>query len=139
LGTVLATDDGGAVWVAQETPSSATLFDVFFADPLNGWVVGNEGAMFQTVNGGKQWVDRTLACIKTCSRPTDLLRIRFTDSKAGWVVGERGSIFRTTDAGFTWVEQENGTKAALYGLTVPDPTQGWASGERGTILRITSK
>ncbi|TAJ22663.1 MAG: glycosyl hydrolase, partial [Nitrospirae bacterium] len=69
----------------------------------------------------------------------DLLRIRFTDSKVGWVVGERGSIFRTTDAGFTWVEQENGTKAALYGLTFPDPGRGWASGERGTILQITAR
>ncbi|MEK7268153.1 MAG: YCF48-related protein, partial [Nitrospirota bacterium] len=64
--------------------------------------------------------------------------VRFTDQDAGWIVGDRGAIFRTSDAGFSWVEQENGTKASLYGLTFPDSSQGWASGERGTILHITA-
>jgi photosystem II stability/assembly factor-like uncharacterized protein len=95
--------------------------------------------MFQTTDGGKRWIDRTLACLRTCSRPTDLIKIRFTGPKAGWIVGERGSILRTTDAGFTWVEQENGTKASLFGLSFPDPNHGWASGERGTILHITAR
>ncbi len=139
MGTILATEDGGLTWIAQDTQSAATFFDVSFTDPLNGWVVGNAGALFQTMDGGTRWIDRTLACTRTCSRPTDLIKVRFTDSKSGWIVGERGAIFRTTDAGFSWVEQPNGTKASLFGLTFPDPTRGWASGERGVILRITAK
>ncbi|MGH7229705.1 MAG: WD40/YVTN/BNR-like repeat-containing protein, partial [Nitrospiraceae bacterium] len=75
----------------------------------------------------------------TCSRPTDLIKIRFTSPKAGWIVGERGSILRTTDAGFTWVDQKNGTKASLFGLSFPDPNHGWASGERGTILHLKAR
>ena len=90
VGTVLATEDGGATWVAQETQGSVTLFDVYFSDPLTGWVVGNAGAMFQTTDGGGRWIDRTLPCSRTCTRLTDLLRIRFTDPKTGWIVGERG-------------------------------------------------
>jgi hypothetical protein len=139
LGTILLTEDGGLTWTAQETQSAATFFDVFFTDQLNGWAVGNAGAMFQTTDGGKRWIDRTLACLRSCSRPTDLIKVRFTSQKAGWIVGERGSIFRTTDAGFTWVEQENGTKASLFGLSFPDPNHGWASGERGTILHIMAR
>ena len=95
--------------------------------------------MFQTMDGGGRWIDRTFPCSGTCTRPTDLLRVRFTDQSTGWIVGERGAIFRSTDAGFTWVEQDNGTKASLYGLSFPDPAHGWATGERGTILHITAK
>ncbi|MER3422175.1 MAG: hypothetical protein C4293_02010, partial [Nitrospiraceae bacterium] len=96
------------------------------------------GAMFQTIDGGKRWVDRTLACLQNCARPTDLIRIRFTNSQTGWIVGEHGAIYRTTDAGFTWVEQENRAKRSLYGLSFPDPSHGWASGEGGIILHITA-
>src|SRR5207249_6345565 len=86
LGTILLTQYGGLTWSAQETQSAATFFDVFFADQLNGWAVGNAGAMFQTIDGGKRWIDRTLACVRTCSRLTDLIKVRFTGPKAGWVV-----------------------------------------------------
>ncbi len=105
MGTVLATEDGGTTWLAQETQGSVTLFDVYFSDPLTGWVVGNAGAMFQTTDGGGRWVDRTLPCSRTCTRLTDLLRIRFTDPKTGWIVGERGMAYHTADSGFTWEEQ----------------------------------
>ena len=67
VGTVLATEDGGATWVPQETQGSVTLFDVYFSDPLTGWVVGNAGAMFQTTDGGGRWIDRTLPCSRTCT------------------------------------------------------------------------
>ena len=77
LGTVLSTDDGGSTWTPQETQHAVTLFDVFFTDPTTGWAVGNAGALFQTTDGGSKWVDQTLPCGSTCTRLTDLLKVRF--------------------------------------------------------------
>ncbi|MBA2251980.1 MAG: hypothetical protein H0W13_04635, partial [Nitrospirales bacterium] len=89
-------------------------------------------------DGGGRWIDRTLPCLRTCSRLTDLLRVRFTDPKSGWVVGEHGAIYRTTDAGFSWFAEDKKTTQSLYGLTFPDHAHGWASGERGTIVYIAT-
>jgi len=91
---------------------------------------------FQTTNGGKQWIDRTLPCTHTCTKLTDLLRVRFTDPQTGWIVGERGMVYRTIDSGFTWIEQGTIAKASLFGLSFPDGRQGWASGGKGTIIRL---
>ena len=63
---------------------------------------GIAGAIFQTTNGGHQWIDRALPCTRTCTKLTDLLRCRFTDPQTGWIAGERGMVYRTTDSGYTW-------------------------------------
>jgi photosystem II stability/assembly factor-like uncharacterized protein len=102
-----------------------------------GWVVGNAGAIFQTGDGGRRWIDHTLPCIRTCTKLTDLLRVRFTDMQTGWIVGERGMLYRTTNSGFTWIEQGAIAKGSLFGLSFPDGTQGWASGEKGTIVHMS--
>ena len=38
----------------QDTQKAATFFDIFFVDALNVWTVGNAGAMYQTIDGGKR-------------------------------------------------------------------------------------
>jgi len=139
VGTVLVTDDGGATWSAREMQGYVTLFDVAFSDQSNGWAVGNAGALFQTTDGGMNWIDHTLPCGRTCTKLTDLLHIRFTDSQTGWIVGERGMVYRTSDAGFTWQEHGSIAKVSLYSLTFPEPTQAWASGEKGTIVHLSVK
>jgi photosystem II stability/assembly factor-like uncharacterized protein len=131
------TDDGGITWTPQETQGAVTLFDVYFSDTSTGWAVGNAGAIFQTSNGGQQWIDRTLPCTSTCTKLTDLLKVRFTDPQTGWIVGERGMVYRSTDSGFTWTEQGAIAKASLFGLSFPARTEGWASGEKGTIVRLS--
>jgi photosystem II stability/assembly factor-like uncharacterized protein len=113
-----------------------TLFDVFLTDSTTGWAVGNAGALFQTTDGGAKWVDQTLPCGKTCTRLTDLLKVRFTGPQEGWIVGERGMLYRTTDAGLTWSEGKAIASTSLFGLSFPDATQGWASGENGTIVYL---
>ena len=133
------TADGGTTWRSHETDNAATFFDVFFTDVNAGWAVGNAGALYQTTDGGQQWIDRAMVCVRTCTRPADLLRVRFSSPQAGWIVGERGTIFRTVNAGFSWNEVTTQvTKTTLYGLSFSNPAQGWAAGEQGTILQITT-
>jgi photosystem II stability/assembly factor-like uncharacterized protein len=139
LGTILVTEDGGKTWRSHETDNAATFFDIFFTDASAGWAVGNAGALYQTTDGGRRWVDRAMVCVKTCTRPADLLRVRFPTPQSGWIVGERGTFFRTVDAGFSWNEvTTQATKTTLYGLSFLDSFRGWAAGEQGTIVQITA-
>ena len=51
-GVVLRTDDGGVSWQNQTISTQFRLKDVFFTDPLNGWVVGRSGQVWHTSTGG---------------------------------------------------------------------------------------
>jgi photosystem II stability/assembly factor-like uncharacterized protein len=95
--------------------------------------------MFHTTDGGGRWVDRTLPCVRNCTKLTDLLRVRFTDPRTGWIVGERGMVYHTADSGFTWVERGSVAKVSLFGLSFPDAVNGWATGEKGTIVRLSTR
>lgn len=77
--------------------------DVFFLNPLRGWVsASDQQAIFLTSDGGETWT-RHLT-------PTGLYHITFIDPDAGWALGgtldhdSRPSlgVFRTENAGRTW-------------------------------------
>ncbi|MDX2136412.1 MAG: YCF48-related protein [Saprospiraceae bacterium] len=71
------------------------LCEVFFTDSLTGWVLGEEGAIFKTVDGGVTWTAQY-------SGTGELLYSGFfTDSLTGWAVGSDGIILKTVDGGTT--------------------------------------
>lgn len=53
-GTIIKSTDGGNTWTAQISGVDTTLFDVDFADTLNGLIAGN-GYVLYTHNGGTTW------------------------------------------------------------------------------------
>ena len=121
----------------QTTQSPATFFDLYLSDKSVAWVVGTQGSIFQTLNGGKTWVDRTLPCGAPCIKPPDLVKIQFPDKLQGWIIGERGVLLFTQDAGFTWKEPEPIAKGSLYGLSFSDAANGWAVGDHGTVIQLS--
>lgn len=56
---IIATTDGGKTWAEQPTQNLIRLqggaFGVSFADTLHGWVVGSEGFILKTTDGGASW------------------------------------------------------------------------------------
>jgi photosystem II stability/assembly factor-like uncharacterized protein len=71
---------------------------VHFIDATRGWVVGAAGVMLETVDGGRQWRDRSLGA------DVNLNNVFFLDAQTGWVVGEYGTVLKTTDGGATWAQ-----------------------------------
>lgn len=53
-GTIIHTTDAGLTWTRQATSVDTTLFDIDFADSLNGMVAGNSVVLI-TTNGGENW------------------------------------------------------------------------------------
>jgi len=49
--TLFNTRDAGATWFLQIPPGSY-FHDLFFTDPLNGWLVGSNGLILHTTDGG---------------------------------------------------------------------------------------
>lgn len=53
-GTIIYSNNGGSSWITQTSGVDTTLFDVDFADTLNGIIAGN-GYVLYTHNGGSTW------------------------------------------------------------------------------------
>ena len=81
--------------------------DVFFLTPESGWIVGQNGLILFTRDGGKNWFRG--------STPTNapLSSVRFTDAQHGWAVDGHSAeliissppsnvVLETKDGGQNW-------------------------------------
>jgi photosystem II stability/assembly factor-like uncharacterized protein len=96
----------------------ATLRSAFFIDHKEGWVVGDEGVILHTLNGGQTWHRQPTGL---CS---SLRSVHFLTPDIGWVVGREelpygmgsvGVVLFTSDGGLQWKEQRQLAKV-LPGL-----------------------
>ncbi len=102
-GIILHTEDGGINWNQNYLDPFAYLFDISFADPLNGWVAGAHlkkgNIILQTSDGGLTWKEQSIAQAKL------LTGIYFLDIHNGWAVTSAGRIFHTNTGGESWKPQ----------------------------------
>ncbi len=101
---------------------------VQFVDANRGWVVGDEGTILATRDGGANWQAQRIGAEGWLSS------VHFVNATTGWAVGEDGIILATRDGGATWQAQRSGTTSRLQSVHFVDATAGWAVGRDGTIL-----
>jgi len=54
-GHIVISEDGGTTWKQSPVPVSSDLTSVFFIDDKQGWVVGHDGVILHTGDGGEKW------------------------------------------------------------------------------------
>ena len=54
-GHIVVSADGGATWKQSPVPVSSDLTSVYFVDAKQGWVVGHDGVVLHTADGGDSW------------------------------------------------------------------------------------
>ena len=79
-------------WTAQTSGSLAKLSGVFFIDRDRGWVVGSNGTLLVTENGGARWSRRTLP---ERQRNESLNDVWFFNPDRGLLLGEYGLFNRS--------------------------------------------
>ena len=128
-GTILFTEDSGLTWdkATVFTSGSIKFNSVFFWDQKNGWAVGADGKIFQTINGGKSWREENNRVAK------DLNDVFFISNSEGFAAGQDGLILHTTTAGNVWTPIKTPVAHHLEKLWM-FKDQGWAIGFGGTIL-----
>ncbi len=115
-------------WYEQSSTTNKFLYGVFFADSLNGWVVGDEGLILHTNNGGDNWE------IQETNVGSWLLGVHFVDDNNGWAVGDFGRIEHTSNAGSTWELQASGVfPKGLNAVYFVNKLKGFAVGQAGMI------
>lgn len=119
-------------WTRQ-TPvvEDVTWNSVAFADADHGVVVGADGRIMRTTDGGSTWSD------VRGSTGSKLSRVRFHSATNGHAVGDGGLLLRTTDAGATWSTVDAGTPQGLFDVWFFNDTHGMVAGQAG-LLRATT-
>ena len=130
-GHVVLSRDNGLTWTQSLTPIRSLLTGVSFPDALHGWVVGHEGVILHTGDGGQTW-----------QRQDDghgvdnvYLDVLFRDPLHGFVVGAYGKFLSTVDGGKTWQTSHPSAEEVHYNRISagPDGTL-YLAGESGTAL-----
>ncbi|MBU2652502.1 MAG: hypothetical protein KKA81_16370 [Bacteroidetes bacterium] len=120
---------------AEPTWTEQTITDtmnaVAFADTSLGWLVGKDGKILRTTNGGATW--SSISPITSFS----LFRLQFVGPDSGWAVGNNGVILFSADSGKSWVKQDWGGSNDLNGLFFTDNMNGWVVGALGIMLHTT--
>lgn len=147
---ILCTDNlrskGQIKWDERQLPGeiekTRLLFNAFFLEEENGWIVGSDGLLLKTDDGGKSWYDESQ---KNIFGTIPLRSIYFINEKNGWIVGEKGAIFLTVDGGKTWkrvppadIKGNSLNKLANASFEsikfASDKTHGWIIGSEGVII-----
>lgn len=106
---------------------SGIIFDADFPDEQNGWIVGYEGKVLHTTNGGFSWD------IVPVPSSAYLSEVDFTDVQNGWITGFQETLLHTTDGGTTWEFDNCGLSNSFSYLSAVDSNTAFLSGTKRLI------
>jgi photosystem II stability/assembly factor-like uncharacterized protein len=131
-----------AEWQKRPLNSFASFKDVFFLNDTRGWIVGGDGVIFSTLDGGATWAPRDKFT------NDNFTQIYFTDANTGWLLCERNIFNRgkeaisylrkTTNGGQTWdkVEFEDAGRERVTRLLFGKDGSARAFGEGGIFYKL---
>ena len=127
------------VWTKEEIIYNRGLTDVYFATESVGYIVGAEGLLLKTEDGGESWkrigVPVGKYVVEHNSIP-DFNAVVFIDEERGCIVGDR-TIACTQDGGKKW--ETTYMEGVQDGTGVHDGTYGFEGifFEEGTIIAVS--
>jgi photosystem II stability/assembly factor-like uncharacterized protein len=114
------------------------LLDVWFKDANTGWVVGSYGQIFETTDGGANW----LLIADRLDNPDfrHYNGLYGDDTGLMLISGEAGRIYISSDFGASWKRSETGYNGHFYGTVVSRNETGqpivFAYGFGGNVYRL---
>jgi len=129
---IYSTEDGGATWNNQKyTGASVNANSICFVDALNGWYSTSDGKIWNTTDGGANWVQQNSGIGSTVQIST----VHFIDVNIGIAVTQDQKIINTIDGGATWEVDDITSSVPLYDVEMLDENTIYAVGVDGKIYR----
>ncbi len=109
----------------------APLRAVQFVDAREGWAAGDDGVVWHTIDGGKDWERQTTGV------RASLRSIHFLNAYVGWIAGREelpggqssGILLFTNDGGAKWQRALAGSVPGLNFVRFVDDKTGYAAGD----------
>ncbi len=116
-------------WSHQNSGTKEWFISNYFVNSSTGWIVGYNGTILKTVDGGSTWIQQFSGTTK------HLLSVYFVDSNFGLAVGGYGTILKTTDGGKKWKAIQTGILNRLRSVRFINKNVGWVCGENGLLWK----
>lgn len=112
-----------------ESGTTSELRDVHFINRDTGFVIGRNGTLLRTEDGGDHWQPIDLGV-------TDLLQhIDFPDESVGYITGVKGILMKTTDGGLNWTSvAPDGYSKQFFNLSFTSRDTGYVTYENGVLM-----
>jgi photosystem II stability/assembly factor-like uncharacterized protein len=105
-GVVLKTTNGGLSWSSQIFGTG--LFSISFTSSQKGWIVGGQGSIYVTADGGNNWITQSSGTLNL------LHDVAFKNDEMGIIVG-MGTVLITTNGGLNWTAKSV-SSSTLYSV-----------------------
>ncbi|MCW2922370.1 MAG: type sorting protein [Thermoleophilia bacterium] len=127
---IIASPDYGDNWAYQDISSNGHAWmDVAMRDGNAAVIVGGDGSVATSGDGGVTWTNRTSGTSR------HLRAVMWTSPTTLLAVGDAGTVLRSTTSGTSWTTLAAPTPEDLLELDRSDDGQLLAVGTRETILR----
>jgi len=117
-----------AQWELQDSGTTENLNDVFCLNPDTVMVVGENGTILRTTDGGTNWLP--LAGITT----HNLKEVQFAGA-TGYILGENNTLLKSTDYGASWQPLGVSTNDTIMALYVYSADTVYVAGTNGLIMK----
>lgn len=119
-------------WYLQyDNQDEITFYGIHFVNENIGWIVGCDGTIKKSDNGGDSWI------LQQSRVTSDLWDISFINDQVGWVCGSKNTILKTNNGGGSWTTllSDSTSDKIFVTLQFYDENIGWMSSNQGEILR----
>lgn len=100
-----------AQWTELSVGSTNNFNSIFFVNSDTGVVVGENGAILKTTDGGSNWSVITSGTTET------LNSVKFPSDSISYIVGNNGTILKSTDGGDSWNNQTSPAMGHLMSVS----------------------
>ncbi len=104
--------------------------DIDFINSNNGVIVGEDGLLILTTDGGQNWT--TASQVATLVNGVDLETVVYHADGKIWAAGDDGYIVYSSDFGQTWTTQTSGLTDWLYGMSMDTTGTGYITCNNGS-------
>ncbi len=120
-GILKTTFDGGDSWTTCMLDNNNCFYGIDFFGNDYGWLVGNLGAIHNSIDGGIFW-DKKSGTITSAS----LEAIHFINQHTGWIsCYDPNILLKTNDGGVSWAEIYDFGENHMRELVFTDEDNGW--------------
>lgn len=114
--------------------------DMAMTDGSSGWMVGGDGMVLATRDGGTTWSPPQGSVLPVADAQRRAWRWNTVAAVGNsvWVAGAPGTVIaRSGDGGATWQLAASGVRAPIQQIHFVDSARGWAVGAAGAVLSTT--
>lgn len=118
---ILKSTNSGNNWISVFN-GNVKFYSISFLNNLTGYVSGDSGKLYRTINSGVNW-----NLINVINSKMKFLSVHFINSNSGFVSADSGKIYKTTNGGNNWQTISLETNYPLQYLNFPDNYTGFVS------------